>query len=90
MKKILFAGATVLLIAAGCNSQTASNNNVYGNPGTTTSTNQSSTSSSSVQSNSSASTSDNASLNSSLNQIDGQMNSLNTDSANVDSSANPQ
>lgn len=87
MKKILLVSAAVLLLAAGCSSQTAVNTgtDTYANSAPTDTPTPTPT-----PSGSSASVNDNATLNASLKNVDSQMNGLNSDSANVDSSMSEQ
>lgn len=84
-KKALFAAAAILLLAAGCNSQTATN--VQTTPVAQTPTGANSEHPPAVAP---VGDTSNASLNASLTNVDSQMNSLNTDSADVDSSINEQ
>jgi len=92
MKKILFLAAAGLFLAAGCNSQTATNTGVQ-TPAAPTQTSGNSTAQQTPPNDGSTATAgdnSNAALNTSLKNIDGQMNSLNSDSANIDSSMNEQ
>lgn len=92
MKKLLFAGAAVLLLAAGCSSQTASTTDVgtQNAPAQSASSDNNQPATANTSATASAGDSSNASLNASLGNIDGQMNGLSSDSANVDSSVNAQ
>ena len=94
MKKILFASGVVLLLAAGCSGQTAVNSTEGTQPAMTENSQQQQAqptkATSTANLNMSGSSSTNADLNSSLGNIDTQMNSLNSDSASMDSSIGEQ
>lgn len=93
MKKVILAASVLMLLAAGCNSQTSvvTTPAVNDTPTDASQTNPAPTEPPiPAQNNVEASANSNADLNASLKAIDTNMTSLNGDSANIDSSLSEQ